>query len=315
MILLSILLVLFSIPANATPAGSGPIEPTPVYGGTVAQPCEWPFVVFLPPKCSGVLIDAQHVLFAAHCGVEFPEVLFGEDISTPSRVVPTLGCEAFPGGEPGQGNDFAICTLAEPQGDIPIIPLVGPAEEDQIRPGHPATIVGFGENEERISGIKRAVDTVVGTTNEAGELRIGGDGQDSCVGDSGGPAVARLDDGSWRIVGITSHGTTCGEGGWYGRPGMAAEWLSDRAEVNACSPLWKPADADSSQWANGCAPTGGSQRDTCWEAEAGCRVSATPRPPFLVFLVFLLVVAGRRRWGITRVRCDSPERGVAGHVD
>jgi secreted trypsin-like serine protease len=49
---------------------------------------------------------------------------------------------------------------------------------------------------------------------------------DSCQGDSGGPMVVQGANG-WQLVGITSWGYGCGDGGVYTYPGSYVQWMLD----------------------------------------------------------------------------------------
>jgi hypothetical protein len=75
----------------------------------------------------------------------------------------------------------------------------------------PVTLVGFGAaTEGGTFGIKREAPAELIATSE--NLVIGAPGQGTCLGDSGGPALARLDDmdpkapAEWRVIGLLSAG-------------------------------------------------------------------------------------------------------------
>src|SRR5690606_9163792 len=61
------------------------------------------------------------------------------------------------------------------------------------------------------------------------EFRAGGEGQDACGGDSGGPAFVQLENGEFRVAGVTSRGVRpCGSGvSVYGVPYPVLTWLQD----------------------------------------------------------------------------------------
>ena len=109
-------------------------------------------------------------------------------------------------------------------------------------------IVGFGVNDAvRVSGfgtkrIRRVLPDGWGCDPRrarhlgcrvATELLLrGGRDNDTCFGDSGGGAYERTSAG-WRLVGITSRGTTpkrvvCGEGGVYVRVDAVRSWLLEQ---------------------------------------------------------------------------------------
>ena len=99
------------------------------------------------------------------------------------------------------------------------------------------------------SGVKMTVQVVVATTNcEASEhqdkfgchkgleIVAGGNGLDSCNGDSGGPAYILLN-GKRMLAGATSRATRnftrpCGDGGIYTRVDKYLDWIKTNAEAN-----------------------------------------------------------------------------------
>jgi trypsin len=58
-----------------------------------------------------------------------------------------------------------------------------------------------------------------GLANTASQICAGetGGNKDTCQGDSGGPLVAKDSNGRWNVVGITSYGYGCNDGGVYTR--------------------------------------------------------------------------------------------------
>jgi hypothetical protein len=182
--------------------------------------------------CSGTLVGPQHVVLASHCN-DPSEVFLGEDATEgEGRTIPVESCARYPGGQPGAGNDFAVCRLAFAVTDVPIVPPLMGCELDVLQPGVAVTIVGFGLTPEGDFARKHAVTTTLHGFNDAGEAMIGGDGQDSCRGDSGGPAFVELPDGGgWRLFGITSYGEPdCASGGFYSLVHAGMPWFEEAAE-------------------------------------------------------------------------------------
>ncbi len=263
-----------------------------VYGGAPVGACGWPTTVSLGGSCTGTLVHPEVVVYAAHCGADYPSIRFGEKISGGSgRSVSTSFCEVYPGGGPGGGHDFAVCKLAQPVNDVPIVPIAMGCEADEIIAGKGVTMVGFGEADNGPYGIKRWVNSTVSSISASKEVFIGGGGKDTCQGDSGGPVFMQIDDGSWRVFGITSYGGACGTGGYYSQIHVGASWFEDTTgiDITPCHDAdgtWNPSAectefplspaVGSGTWANGCAGgTLSGASETCGE---GIADAAPPAP-------------------------------------
>ncbi len=251
-------------------------EPMPIYGGTEAGECDWPTTVYMD-GCTGTLVHPQLVVFAAHCmffaGGQGPDFAgFGESADSPARQVPIDQCTMYPGWTPGgRGDDVAFCTLAEPVNDVPIVPILMGCETEILASGQPVTLVGFGVTESDVFGVKHAVQTTINSVLGA-EVNLGGGGTSSCNGDSGGPAYVQLEDGSWRVFGVTSRGTSgsCADESIYGLIHEHIELIESTAglDVTPCHDVdgtWNPTEGctgfpmnpgvGETPWAMGCAQT------------------------------------------------------------
>ncbi len=300
-----------SPPPSLTSNDPGPDDPTVhIGGGRDLQTCEWPSVVGLQyparadVRCTGALIHPSIVLTAAHCvapeiaGESPSAVIFGEDAEAPARSVDIADCAIHPDYDVADfadldGVDIAVCELAQSVTDVPVIaPLVG-CENELVEEGTPVTLVGFGVDqlvlndafefvESSGSGIKReavaALDGVLPTSGALPELNIlvVGEGQGVGSGDSGGPGLLQLDDGSWRIFGV-AHALNpllvvpgenlADDGGMYKALSHALPWIEQAtgADVTPCHDAdgtWNPGpDCDAfplaparggGQWDEGC---------------------------------------------------------------
>jgi len=197
-----------------------------IYGGAPVAPCAWPTTVSLGGSCTGTLIHPELVVYAAHCGTNYGSIRLGDDIYG-NTAVATEYCRTYPGYTGvGNGNDFAYCRLAAPVDDYPIVPPLMGCETEALQPGQGVAVVGFGNADDNLGyGIKREVYTQLNYITQDNEAFVGGGGEDSCQGDSGGPVFVPLDDGSWRVFGITSYGGACGSGGYYSMMHLGMPWF------------------------------------------------------------------------------------------
>jgi len=231
-------------------------EPAPIYGGTVVEECGWPTTVSMG-GCTGTLVHPEVVIFAAHCmffsgGGAPPTVGFGESDFAISREVATQDCTMFPNWIPEEssyGTDVAFCRLAEPVLDVPIVPVLMGCETEILQPGQDVTLVGFGLTEIGEYGVKHEVVAQVNGF-EGTEINVGGGGTSSCNGDSGGPAYVQLEDGSWRVFGITSRGVSgdCYDQSIYGLIFEHAAWIESELglDITPCHDAdgtWNPSEA------------------------------------------------------------------------
>jgi hypothetical protein len=256
------------VAAAAAPLRAPAPTPSPIYGGTIVDTCGWPSVVQIEDFCTGTLVHPEVVIYAGHCSADVEFVRFGEDGENPARVVETEECWADMVGA-GDGHDYAVCKLAEPVTDVPIVPILMGCEVAALSPGTEVALIGFGEaDSEPTYGVKRETTAeIVGL--EGYEIFIYDEsGQDTCYGDSGGPVAIRLEDGTWRVFGITSYGVgDCGTGTYYSMMHTDIAWFEEKTGIDLtpchlADGEWDPSPAcgmfptdpatPAGTWADGC---------------------------------------------------------------
>jgi len=231
---------------------NAPPPPIPIVGGEPTEPGDFDGVVAVVAGsglCTGTVVAPRLVLTAAHClaGLRQDtevEVYFGEEITATNRVdvedygVHPMFCpdckeDIYDYGYVVIASDFTV-----PGGFL--LPITTQEEWDEAMVGgREVTLVGYGEDPDVDAvnmgiGRKRQVTTTIRRFSDRGlEFYAGGMQQDSCNGDSGGPAFIRVGSGALRLAGITSRGSNpCGDGGYYGTPYPALCWVRDETGVD-----------------------------------------------------------------------------------
>lgn len=261
--------------ARATGARTTPAPPaTPIYGGAEAEICAFPGIVSLDngdARCTGTLVHPRLVLYAAHCGAGDMKVGFGQSAAAPDHVVTPELCVVNPDylGTDDEAHDWAFCRLAEPA-PVPVVPIAFGCEQDLVQSKSLATIVGYGQTSDGAGdGPKRWAEAPI-RLKLADYVEVGGLGEPAgCAGDSGGPALIKAADGTWRVFGVASvHVAACGGIGHYAYAWDAVPWVEQTSglDLTPCHDpdgTWHPdfrcgafAPADSAgagTWADQCA--------------------------------------------------------------
>jgi len=235
-----------------------------IRGGKPAELNEWPWIAGIFKKnsqfCGGSLIDQTHILTAAHCvdhmtSRDIPQLLVklgDHDINTNSetktidvKVAQIIKHKDF--SQQTLHNDVAILRLAKPVTyNKNVRPVCMKGSGATVRKDTLATVVGWGLMSDvgprppSLQEITFKVWSNSDCSNTYGSTAPGGitdhmlcagqQGQDSCMGDSGGPMVS-LANGRYEQIGIVSWGIACGKRqfpGVYTRVGKMRGWI-DRA--------------------------------------------------------------------------------------
>lgn len=226
-------------------ASCGPTTQTPsisdlhVVGPHIrpAVPGEFPGAVALRlngrPHCTGTLVAPQLVITAAHCVSSINTALLKvhvglgsePDFLTSGTSISSFGVSPAYQKDVGGNSDVAYLSLAEPISNIEIVPVATDMEElrSLLAPGTRSTIVGFGAHDNDVSGTSGIKYIGPGNVKfySRNEVWLGDAQGDGCSGDSGGPVYGQINNGDWRVFGVTSRGPSpCGLEEWPGIWGL-----------------------------------------------------------------------------------------------
>ena len=232
---------------------------------------------FLGAYCTGSLVAPRVVLTAGHCLEAVANaVVIGSDATKGVRVgvVARVKHPQYTG--EGKDFDFAVLVLERDVTEAAPLPRSHTALDASFV-GRPVRHVGFGVTSEIGSageGTKRTVTYSV-TQVDATKIYSGKSTQNTCTGDSGGPALAVVDaEGTdERIVGVVSDGPDCHSTGWDDRVDVqgVASWLdpivADDGAALAAAAAAADAGASGGDAGSASTPAGSS---------GGCSVARAP---------------------------------------
>lgn len=265
-----------------------------VANAKAAKECDFPPVVYVG-GCTGTLVHPRVVVYAWHCGkvrqVKFTESARGKGFSAPIEK-----CVTYSGGTTN-ARDWAYCLLKEEVKGVPIVPIVAGCEYEMIsKAGQEVVQVGFGKTHNSGAGKKHwGVSRV---TSVKGDVVTVGDENSvvACPGDSGGPLMVRMEDKSWRTIGILStYNGRCGAGGvnWYADAHTAIKWIEKDSgvDITPCfdsDGKWEPGPdcggfyageggSPKGNWSNKCEGTEVSGRSTTCGEQEGAKDEEPPK--------------------------------------
>jgi len=201
--------------------------------------------------CTGTLVAPRVVVTAGHCiGRRELRVVFGGSLAD-GELRDVADQRAHPGFELiGLVDDIGVLLLAEPApSEIAPVAMRRDALPESVV-GEPLVVVGFGKTsaEPAAESGRKRVGTAMVTAVDAGSLALGAQPSQTCMGDSGGPALLARD-GVDQLVGVTSSGDARCE--QYGR--------DTRVDVHAAG-FVLPYIAETSR-------TGGAAGERCFVAD------------------------------------------------
>jgi hypothetical protein len=196
--------------------------------------------------CTGTLVAPRVVITAGHCidgpGAPTDVKLGATDSAGPGEVIAIEDAIEFLDWE--DTYDIGVLVLAEPSTIAPRTVATACVTRESLVNGAPITLVGYGATTEEgddpntllMEGQAAVIDVACNgpgcqtAVSPGGEFIAGGQGVDSCFGDSGGPVYLQSQYDGIVLAGVVSRAlddavTPCGDGGIYVRPDDLIPWI------------------------------------------------------------------------------------------
>jgi endonuclease G len=241
--------LLLSTLAQAVPPGEEGVHW--ITGGQPVEDGAWPSAASVRAdgwaRCSGVLVAPTLVLTAGHCDSDELDTVFlgGNNLweTENGELIPIAQRTRYP--DHWLNFDVTLLTLETPA-TTPPTPVVRDCALGDLLDGAAVEIVGFGKTDQWGTQSSHVLVSARTTIRDAdcsqanvgchedvqpgGELIAGGDGVDTCEGDSGGPLYLWTSTGEPVLAGVTSRAVSpadppCGNGGIYTRLDAIADWI------------------------------------------------------------------------------------------
>lgn len=266
---------------------SSPALAQSIVGGDLVDPGDWPDTVALMQQgqaiCTGTLIAPDVVLTAGHCvvqGANPTQVVAGTTNYTVGGETAQIA-QKIESDEGWTTRDIAVLVLASDIVTVQPRTIGADCVADAFVDGVDSVVVGYGATDKQGTqyGTQLREATVpvvdadcsspsygcVGSINPGGEFVAGGDGVDTCSGDSGGPLYF-VYDGEPYLMGVTSRaisqpGPPCGQGGVYVRADDNIAWIESKIGKTLPRPSCDGGDDGGGDDGGGGDDTGGGNPD------------------------------------------------------
>jgi secreted trypsin-like serine protease len=207
--------------------------------------------------CTGVVVGRFVVATAAHCVAPTPPdaILFGASVGArAARTIAVRKAAAHPEyDEDSLENDIGVVGLAQPSPVDPLPFRSAPLDDSFV--GHPIRLVGFGATSADGSSLRKRSGATSVLELDAAAFRFKPMPSQTCIGDSGGPALAAVGNDREAVVGIASSGDAdCQKYGRHTRIDHHVSFLENFAAT------YTPPAPRASVQSTGCTLTGGSPR-------------------------------------------------------